>query len=197
MDHSQNFGYITKNWPPKKKTLLYKSQEKPLKKGRGWERMNVGEMTVWAKWMNVDEKQGARRKMWRRASTRERERERERERASPRQNSDSRRRTNPSAWLRRRARRVAEGGDAATAAIFVPLSTGVKEATNVEGEDDDDDEEGRQTRPVTTTIAGLVKEAAQLFHPRSYQVCLLILNQLLVQNETDPKITSSKILPAL
>jgi hypothetical protein len=68
----------------------------------------------------------------------------------------------------------------------------------VEGEDyDDDEEEDRQTRPVTTTIAGLVKEAAELFHSRSYQGCLLILNQLLVQNETDPKVTSSKILPAL
>lgn len=90
------------------------------------------------------------------------------------------------------------GGDAATADVVVPLSTGVKEATNVEGEeDDDDDEEDRQTRPVTTTIAGLSKEAAQLFHSRSCQGCLLILNQLLVQNETDPKVTSSKILPAL
>lgn len=90
------------------------------------------------------------------------------------------------------------GGDAATAAVVVPLSTGVKEATNAEGEDDDDDEEEEgQTRPVTTTIAGLGKEAAQLFHSRSYQGCFLILNQLLVQNETDPKVTSSKILPAL
>ncbi len=89
------------------------------------------------------------------------------------------------------------GGNAATAAAVVPLSTGVKEATNVEGEEEEDDEEDRQTRPVTTTIAGLAKEAAQLFHSRSYQGCLLILNQLLVQNETDPKVTSSKILPAL
>jgi len=149
----------------------------------------------------MDEKQGARRKTRRRASTRERERERE----SPRQNGDSRRRTNPSACLRRRARRVAEGGakdvaasaggDAAAAAVVVPLSTGVKEATNVEGEEDDDDddeEEEGHTRPVTTTIAGLAKEAAQLFHSRSYQGCLLILNQLLVQNETDPKVYQFK-----
>jgi hypothetical protein len=33
------------------------------------------------------------------------------------------------------------GGDAATAAVVVPLSMGVKEATNVKGEDDDDEEE--------------------------------------------------------
>jgi len=56
----------------------------------------------------------------------------------------------------------------------------------VEGEEEDDEDE-RQTRPVTNSIAGLAKEAAQLFHSRSYQSCLLILNQLLVQNETDPK----------
>jgi len=63
----------------------------------------------------------------------------------------------------------------------------------VEGEEDDDDEEEQgQTRPVTTTIAGLAKEAAQLFHSRSYQGCLLILNQLLVQNETDPKVYQFK-----
>jgi hypothetical protein len=34
--------------------------------------------------------------------------------------------------------------------LVVPLSMGVKEATNVEGEDDDDEEEEGQTRPVTT-----------------------------------------------
>jgi len=83
------------------------------------------------------------------------------------------------------------GVDAATPAVVVPLSTGVKEATNIEGEDDDEEEEG-QTRPVTSTIAGLAKEAAQLFHSRSYQGCLLILNQLLVQNETDPKVYQFK-----
>ncbi len=128
--------------------------------------MNVGEMTV----IQMDEKERMLAKWlsepngwtWTRNKAREgrpgdervRERERERERASPRENGDSRRRTNPSAWLRRRARRVAEGGakdvaavaasaggDAATAAVVVPLSMGVKEATNVEGEDDDDEEE--------------------------------------------------------
>ncbi len=168
--------------------------------------MNVGEMTLSSKWMRTNEWwrndclsqmdehgwETRREKEDQETSKYARERERERARDKTATAEDVR------AWLRRRARRVAEGGDAATAAVFVPLSTGVKEATNVEGEDyDDDEEEDRQTRPVTTTIAGLVKEAAELFHSRSYQGCLLILNQLLVQNETDPKVTSSKILPAL
>ncbi|KAH9557046.1 hypothetical protein CY35_07G065200 [Sphagnum magellanicum] len=68
------------------------------------------------------------------------------------------------------------GGDAAAAAAVASTSTGVKETSSVE-----------ETRP-TSTIAGLAKEAAQLFHSRSYQGCLLILNQLLLQNEADPKI---------
>jgi len=72
------------------------------------------------------------------------------------------------------------GGDAAVAAAaaaaVASTSTGVKEALSVE-----------ETRP-TSTIAGLAKEAAQLFHSRSYQGCLLILNQLLIQNEGDPKV---------
>lgn len=71
------------------------------------------------------------------------------------------------------------GGDAvaaAAAAAVASTSTGVKEASSVE-----------ETRP-TSTIAGLAKEAAQLFHSRSYQGCLLILNQLLLQNEADPKV---------
>jgi hypothetical protein len=73
------------------------------------------------------------------------------------------------------------GGDAAAAAAAVAsTSTGVKEASSVE-----------ETRP-TSTIAGLAKEAAQLFHSRSYQGCLLILNQLLLQNEADPKVKKHK-----
>lgn len=74
---------------------------------------------------------------------------------------------------------VGGGGDAAAAAAAAAVastSTGVKEASSVE-----------ETRP-TSTIAGLAKEAAQLFHSRSYQGCLLILNQLLLQNEADPKV---------
>jgi hypothetical protein len=73
---------------------------------------------------------------------------------------------------------VGGGGDAAAAAAaaVASTSTGVKEASSVE-----------ETRP-TSTIAGLAKEAAQLFHSRSYQGCLLILNQLLLQNEADPKV---------
>jgi hypothetical protein len=74
------------------------------------------------------------------------------------------------------------GGDAAAAAAatVASTSTGVKEASSVE-----------ETRP-TSTIAGLAKEAAQLFHSRSYQGCLLILNQLLLQNEADPKVKKHK-----
>jgi len=72
------------------------------------------------------------------------------------------------------------GGDAAAAAVVASTSTGVKETSSVE-----------ETRP-TSTIAGLAKEAAQLFHSLSYQGCLLILNQLLLQNEADPKVKKHK-----
>jgi hypothetical protein len=148
--------------------------------------------------MNADEKQGARRKTRRRASTRERERERGCDKTATAEDAqiqvhdcvaerEELQEEEPSVV----AVAASVGGDSATPAVVVPLSTGVKEATNVEGEDDDDEEEG-QTRPVTTTIAGLAKEAAQLFHSRSYQGCLLILNQLLVQNETDPKVYQFK-----
>lgn len=40
----------------------------------------------------------------------------------------------------------------------------------------------------TSTVAGLAKEAAQLFHARSYQGCLLILHQLQLHSEEDPKV---------
>ncbi|KAG0558635.1 hypothetical protein KC19_10G042700 [Ceratodon purpureus] len=43
------------------------------------------------------------------------------------------------------------------------------------------------TRP-QSTVAGLAKEAAQLFHSRSYQGCLLILHQLQLHNDEDPKV---------
>jgi len=39
-----------------------------------------------------------------------------------------------------------------------------------------------------STVAGLAKEAAQLFHARSYQGCLLILHQLQLHNDEDPKV---------
>ena len=42
-----------------------------------------------------------------------------------------------------------------------------------------------------STVAGLAKEAAQLFHARSYQGCLLILHQLQLHNDEDPKVRSS------
>ena len=41
-----------------------------------------------------------------------------------------------------------------------------------------------------STVAGLAKEAAQLFHARSYQGCLLILHQLQLHNDEDPKVSS-------
>lgn len=42
-----------------------------------------------------------------------------------------------------------------------------------------------------STVAGLAKEAAQLFHARSYQGCLLILHQLQLHNDEDPKVSGS------
>lgn len=39
-----------------------------------------------------------------------------------------------------------------------------------------------------STVGGLAKEAAQLFHARSYQGCLLILHQLQLHNDEDPKV---------
>ncbi len=86
----------------------------------------------------------------------------------------------PPAMAAAAASSVGGGDAAAVAAAVVSTSTGVKEASSME-----------ETRP-TSTIAGLAKEAAQLFHSRSYQGCLLILNQLLLQNEADPKVKKHK-----
>lgn len=43
-----------------------------------------------------------------------------------------------------------------------------------------------------STVAGLAKEAAQLFHTRSYQGCLLILHQLQLLDDEDPKVSLSR-----
>jgi hypothetical protein len=51
-----------------------------------------------------------------------------------------------------------------------------------------------ESRP-QSTVAGLAKEAAQLFHARSYQGCLLILHQLQLHNDEDPKVSPANVPP--
>lgn len=55
------------------------------------------------------------------------------------------------------------------------------------------EENSSSARP-QSTVAGLAKEAAQLFHARSYQGCLLILHQLQLHNDEDPKVSFPNVL---
>jgi hypothetical protein len=84
-----------------------------------------------------------------------------------------------------------DGVIASTATTEPPLAHANAAHAAMAAEPQQHPDSGAPVARPQSTVAGLAKEAAQLFHARSYQGCLLILHQLQLHNDEDPKVGQS------